>query len=83
MRGREILPFLSLPITGALGPLHAMNRVRVPLIRDALCPLHESSTTSDSKIRTDEYAPLSGIAILDVGCGGGILAEVRLFYYLY
>lgn len=60
---------------GALGPLHSMNRVRVPLIRDALCPPHEISSTSHMKIRTDEYAPLSGIAILDVGCGGGILAE--------
>ncbi|THD28425.1 Ubiquinone biosynthesis O-methyltransferase [Fasciola hepatica] len=59
---------------GSLKPLHAMNRLRVPLIRDSLCPPHETSAPRDSKL-TGDFAPLTGFSILDVGCGGGILAE--------
>jgi ubiquinone biosynthesis O-methyltransferase len=47
------------------GALHKMNAVRVPLVVEALCP--RSSQVS--------MRPLSGRDVLDVGCGGGILAE--------
>jgi len=47
--------------------LHAMNRVRVPWIVDIL---------SLKKANFEEFdpAPLKGLRILDVGCGGGILS---------
>jgi 2-polyprenyl-3-methyl-5-hydroxy-6-metoxy-1,4-benzoquinol methylase len=48
--------------------LHTMNRVRVPLIRDAL--LREV----EGKLGTK---PLKDKNILDIGCGGGILCEVK------
>lgn len=53
--------------TGEFGPLHTMNDLRIPLVRDALA----SSSSSGSVC-----LPLSGVKILDVGCGGGILSEV-------
>ncbi|XP_071956158.1 ubiquinone biosynthesis O-methyltransferase, mitochondrial-like [Antedon mediterranea] len=51
---------------GVFKPLHSMNILRVPFIRDALFPF--STSTSESR-------PLEGINILDVGCGGGLLSE--------
>ncbi|CAD7705138.1 unnamed protein product [Ostreobium quekettii] len=53
--------------SGPLGPLHDLNPTRCKFIREALCwhyardPYHPQ--------------PLSGISILDVGCGGGLLSE--------
>ncbi|KAH8877380.1 Ubiquinone biosynthesis O-methyltransferase, mitochondrial [Schistosoma japonicum] len=58
---------------GDLQPLHAMNRLRVPFIRNGLCP-----STAES-ISDSTYLPLKGKRILDVGCGGGILTEVSRF----
>ncbi|XP_040839740.1 ubiquinone biosynthesis O-methyltransferase, mitochondrial [Ochotona curzoniae] len=51
---------------GVYGPLHSMNDLRVPFIRDNL--LERVSDHEPGK-------PLSGMKILDVGCGGGLLAE--------
>ncbi|XP_078226001.1 ubiquinone biosynthesis O-methyltransferase, mitochondrial isoform X7 [Callithrix jacchus] len=51
---------------GIYGPLHSMNDLRVPFIRDNLLktiPNHQPGK------------PLSGMKILDVGCGGGLLTE--------
>ncbi|XP_039321694.1 ubiquinone biosynthesis O-methyltransferase, mitochondrial isoform X1 [Saimiri boliviensis] len=51
---------------GVYGPLHSMNDLRVPFIRDNLLktiPNHQPGK------------PLSGMKILDVGCGGGLLTE--------
>lgn len=45
-------------------PLRAMNKLRVPLIRDAL-----------ANQRIETIKPLSGFKILDVGCGAGLLTE--------
>ena len=55
--------------TGDYAALHSLNQVRVPFIREQL--LQSSSTTSNA------IKPLTGLQLLDVGCGGGILTEVR------
>ncbi len=49
---------------GVCKPLHSMNMVRVPFVRDRLVPGDNRSAQ-----------PLKGMNILDVGCGGGILSE--------
>ncbi|XP_030742723.1 ubiquinone biosynthesis O-methyltransferase, mitochondrial [Echinops telfairi] len=51
---------------GAYAPLHSMNDLRVPFIRDNLL-----------KTLTEHQPgnPLSGMKILDIGCGGGLLTE--------
>lgn len=49
---------------GVCKPLHSMNMVRVPFVRDRLVPGNNRSAQ-----------PLKGMNILDVGCGGGILSE--------
>jgi len=48
---------------GVCKPLHSMNKVRVPFVRDRLVPNNNTAQ------------PLKGLQILDVGCGGGILSE--------
>ncbi|XP_026367545.1 ubiquinone biosynthesis O-methyltransferase, mitochondrial isoform X1 [Ursus americanus] len=67
----EIKTFLALAHRwwdeqGVYAPLHSMNDLRVPFIRDNLLKTvahHQSGK------------PLSGMKILDVGCGGGLLSE--------
>jgi len=51
---------------GPHGPLHRFVPVRMTVIRDALAPLAGSS---------DRRRPLAGLSVLDIGCGGGLLAE--------
>jgi hypothetical protein len=56
---------------GPFAGLHSMNAVRVPYIRQA------------AELATGRSLPefgrsLTAVQVLDVGCGGGILAEVRL-----
>jgi 2-polyprenyl-6-hydroxyphenyl methylase/3-demethylubiquinone-9 3-methyltransferase len=53
--------------TGKFKPLHRLNPVRVRFIRDRLA----------ARLGRDPDAPepLRGLAILDIGCGGGLLAE--------
>jgi len=55
---------------GVCKPLHSMNRLRVPLVRDGLI---ETGLVNVDQIKTDK--PLKGLRILDVGCGAGILSE--------
>jgi len=55
---------------GPFAALHAMNPVRVRFIRDALTRRFEKELAQNPP-----YAALRGVKILDVGCGGGILAE--------
>ncbi len=51
---------------GSFRPLHEINPLRVRYVRDALNA--RIGTGSDDR-------PLAGLAILDVGCGGGLMAE--------
>lgn len=52
---------------GKFRPLHRMNPLRIGYIRDRIC----------ARLGRDPLAPkpLSGLAILDIGCGGGLLSE--------
>lgn len=53
--------------TGKFRPLHALNPVRLAYLRDTIC----------ARLGRDGQAlqPLAGLRILDVGCGGGLIAE--------
>ncbi|KAI5626422.1 ubiquinone biosynthesis O-methyltransferase, mitochondrial [Silurus asotus] len=53
-------------IQGEFAPLHSMNELRVPFIRDNLMTVHGGGEMG---------RPLTGLRILDVGCGGGLLTE--------
>lgn len=59
---------------GEFAMLHKMNPVRMEFIKEKLQEIQleeECSPTSSSA------TPLEGLDILDVGCGGGLLSEVR------
>ncbi|XP_055346129.1 ubiquinone biosynthesis O-methyltransferase-like [Paramacrobiotus metropolitanus] len=64
----------------AMPALHAMNALRVPLIRDARIAHHFRGQPAAQKDLHNAPYPLQNTRILDVGCGGGILSEalVRL-----
>lgn len=51
---------------GEFAALHTMNGLRVPFIRDNLLNLNRRPRLPN---------PLTGMRILDVGCGGGLLTE--------
>jgi 2-polyprenyl-6-hydroxyphenyl methylase / 3-demethylubiquinone-9 3-methyltransferase len=53
--------------TGKFKPLHRLNPVRVRFIRDRLAV--------GLGRNPEEPEPLRGLSILDIGCGGGLLAE--------
>lgn len=52
---------------GPFAPLHRINPVRLSYIRDALC----RRLGRDAKAG----ASLAGLSVLDIGCGGGLVAE--------
>ena len=52
---------------GPFWPLHGLNELRVQWIREQLCRHFERDISLDE--------PLTGLRVLDIGCGGGILAE--------
>ncbi len=52
---------------GKFKPLHRFNPVRVAYVRDALCRHYGRDATSER--------PLQGLRLLDIGCGGGLIAE--------
>lgn len=52
---------------GKFRPLHKFNPARLAYIRDALC----AHFGRDRR----EKRPLQGLRLLDVGCGGGLIAE--------
>mmetsp|Transcript_7858 Transcript_7858/g.23318 ORF Transcript_7858/g.23318 Transcript_7858/m.23318 type:complete len:348 (-) Transcript_7858:298-1341(-) len=55
---------------GPFGPLHSMNPTRCSFIKDE-CLEHFKRKEDDRK----GSKPLSGLRIVDVGCGGGLLSE--------
>ncbi|MEQ8402446.1 MAG: bifunctional 2-polyprenyl-6-hydroxyphenol methylase/3-demethylubiquinol 3-O-methyltransferase UbiG [Roseitalea porphyridii] len=52
---------------GKFRPLHRFNPVRLAFVRDRLCAHFHRDPLAE--------LPLSGLKLLDVGCGGGLLAE--------
>lgn len=69
---REIAQFAAIADAwwdeeGAFRPLHRLNPVRLRYIRDRLCA-HFGRDPEAPK-------PLSGLRLVDVGCGGGLLCE--------
>ncbi|SEO99855.1 bifunctional 2-polyprenyl-6-hydroxyphenol methylase/3-demethylubiquinol 3-O-methyltransferase UbiG [Aquisalimonas asiatica] len=52
---------------GKLWPLHVLNRLRTGYIRDHLCERYGRDPAGP--------APLAGLRMLDIGCGGGLLSE--------
>jgi 2-polyprenyl-6-hydroxyphenyl methylase/3-demethylubiquinone-9 3-methyltransferase len=52
---------------GPFWPLHKLNELRIDYIRSKLCLHFDRDSDADK--------PLSGLRVLDVGCGGGILSE--------
>ncbi len=52
---------------GPHGPLHRFVPARMAVIREALGPLAGAAG--------DRRRPLAGLRVLDIGCGGGLLAE--------
>ena len=52
---------------GAFQPLHKFNPARLAYLRDQLARHFGRSP--------DEPQPFTGLTILDIGCGGGLLAE--------
>jgi 2-polyprenyl-6-hydroxyphenyl methylase/3-demethylubiquinone-9 3-methyltransferase len=53
--------------SGKFWPLHRLNRLRTEYLRNAICR-HFGRATGVAR-------PLTGLSILDIGCGGGILSE--------
>ncbi|KAH3729375.1 hypothetical protein DPMN_055343 [Dreissena polymorpha] len=54
--------------TGEFEALHAMNKIRIPFIRDGLVQQLEMSPRNPAE-------PLQGLSVVDVGSGGGLLTE--------
>jgi 2-polyprenyl-6-hydroxyphenyl methylase / 3-demethylubiquinone-9 3-methyltransferase len=52
---------------GPFKPLHHLNPTRIQYIRDCL--------TGHFQRKIGEDKPLKGVTILDIGCGGGLVAE--------
>jgi len=55
--------------TGEYAALHSLNQLRVPFIREQIIQ------SDPTKTITNVVKPLTGFRLLDIGCGGGILAE--------
>ena len=53
--------------TGKFKPLHQINPLRIGRIRDAACQ-HFGKNAGNA-------APLAGLSLVDIGCGGGLIAE--------
>jgi len=54
--------------------LHSLNPVRIAFLRKTLQDSAQIAAPGGAK-------PFTGLKILDIGCGGGILSEVSFFFY--
>lgn len=54
-------------LEGKFKPLHRINPLRIAFIRDQVAAHFGKSTESGQ--------PLSGLSLLDIGCGGGLICE--------
>lgn len=52
---------------GKFRPLHKLNPIRLTFIRDQICGHFDRNPLKDQ--------PLTGLRLLDIGCGGGLLSE--------
>jgi len=52
---------------GKFRPLHKFNPTRLAYIKEKVCAHYD--------IEPNQAAPLAGLRILDIGCGGGLLSE--------
>ena len=57
---------------GAFRALHALNPVRIAYVRDALVAETQRDAHTEGAAA---LKPLAGLRLLDVGCGGGLMAE--------
>jgi 2-polyprenyl-6-hydroxyphenyl methylase/3-demethylubiquinone-9 3-methyltransferase len=53
--------------SGKFWPLHRLNRLRSGYLRQRICRHFGRNPEAD--------APLAGLSVIDIGCGGGILSE--------
>lgn len=68
--------------------LHKMNPVRVAFIREKLLEVareegqgQASGERMELEERMESERVLEGLDVLDVGCGGGLLSEVRFWCF--
>jgi len=59
--------------SGVCAPLHSMNTLRVPFVRDGL--LTEQVPSTLPEVTPLAAKPLTGFKLLDAGCGAGLLSE--------
>lgn len=59
---------------GEFGLLHKMNPIRMQFVRDKLLEVAREEKGEDV---TTPTSVLEGLDVLDVGCGGGLLSEVK------
>lgn len=57
---------------GKFAPLHRMNPARIGFIRDRVAARHGRDPLD---FATDGKGPLRDLALLDIGCGGGLVCE--------
>ncbi|KAI0731313.1 S-adenosyl-L-methionine-dependent methyltransferase [Earliella scabrosa] len=56
---------------GEFGMLHKMNPIRAEFVREKVLEIQRE----DGESQVNETRPLTGLDVLDVGCGGGLLSE--------
>lgn len=54
-------------LNGKFKPLHSINPVRIAYIKENICAFFGKSAQAPS--------PFSGLSVLDIGCGGGLISE--------